>query len=45
METIFMNTKNYKRSKLHKIVLDLSKRLDLRRLDMSLFKTYLYITL
>ena len=31
MKTIFMNTENSKTNKLHKFVLNLSQRLDLRR--------------
>ena len=43
---IFMNTGNSKTNKLHKFVLNLSQRLDLRSLKkMSSFKTYLFITL
>ena len=43
---ILMNTGNSKTNKLHKFVLNLSQRLDLRSLKkMSSFKTYLFITL
>ena len=43
---ILMNTGNSKTNKLHKFVLNLSQRLDLRSLKkMSPFKTYLFITL
>ena len=41
-----MNTENSKRSKSHKFVLNLSNRLDLKKLGkkMTLFKTCLFIT-
>ena len=43
---MLMNTGNSKTNKLHKFVLNLSQRLDLRSLKkMSSFKTYLFITL
>ena len=43
---ILMNTGKSKTNKLHKFVLNLSQRLDLRSLKkMSSFKTYLFITL
>ena len=43
---ILMNTGNSKTNKLHKFVLNLSQKLDLRSLKkMSSFKTYLFITL
>ena len=48
METKFMNTENSKMNEPHKFVLNLSQRSDLRssnKINMLLFKTYLFITL
>ena len=40
-----MNTENSKTNKLHKFVLNLTQRLDLKaRINMLLFKTYQFIT-
>ena len=50
METIFMNTENSKTKELHKFVLNLSQRLDLRSSDkhvapqnLSIYYTWKYI--
>ena len=46
METMFMNTENSKTNEPHKLVLNLSQRLDSRSSNnMLLFKTDLFITL
>ena len=41
---IFMNTENSKANEPHKFVLDLSQRLDLKKINVLLFKTNLFIT-
>ena len=43
METIFMNTENSKTNESHQFFLNLSQRLEIQ-INMSLFKTYLFIT-
>ena len=46
METMFMNTENSKTNEPHKLLLNLSQRLDSRSSNnMLLFKTDLFITL
>ena len=45
MEIIFMNTENSKTNEAHKFVLSLSQRLDIKGLNILLFKTYPFIIL